>query len=676
MSNIKALAKLAAETDMTIALAGNPNVGKSTIFGSISGTYVMTANYPGKTVDINLATTEFEGKKIGLIDLPGTYAIGAISEDQWVARQVILDGNSDVIALIVDASNLSRNLYMVAQFLDLDLPIVIALNLVDSARHQGIVIDREFLEKSLGVPVVETVATSGEGLDLLMKTAIETVQRGSLPGTHLIYGHDIEEKIASLAEKIQQDWLSDKHLDQRSFYLSSRALAILLLERDPEFVNLFEQEIKGQGVLAKAVSLRDEIASIHGEDATIRIARERHGVAGTIALEAESVTAPGENMLTRLWRVATSTLSGIPILIFTLLAVFGVLFYVGNFLAIAFSGAWAVAVSPFIRIAIGFVAGDGVVARTLGWGFDSGIEAALSVGIPYVMTFYLMLAVMEDSGYLNSVAFLTDRLMHRFGLHGRAIIPLVAGAGCSVPAITGTRTLSTMRERTIASTLIVMIPCSARTAVIIGAVSRYVGAGPALGVFALVLVVVVVIGLLLNKVMPGSSTGLVMEMFPFRRPSLRTILKRTWWRIKDFIFVATPIVIAGSLVLGGLYETGYIWLLDKPLSPLVTGWLGLPPVAGLALIFAVLRKELALQLLVTMAIVQYGRGAENLLAFMNPNQLFVYALVNTLYIPCAATIAVLGRELGWKRAASIIAFTLSFATLLGGIVYRLLNLFS
>jgi len=251
----------------------------------------------------------------------------------------------------------------------------------------------------------------------------------------------------------------------------------------------------------------------------------------------------------------------------------------------------------------------------------------------------------------------------------------VAGAGCNVPAIIGTRVLTTMRERTIASTLITLIPCSARTAVILGAVSLFVGWKPAVAIFLIVLVIVFFVGVGLNKIMPGESTGLVMEMFPFRAPIMSNILKKTWYRFQDFVFVAFPIVLVGSMVLGGLYETGYLWKLASPLSPVVDGWLGLPAVAGLTLIFAVLRKELALQLLVTLAVVMYGGGAKNLLLFMTPAQLFVYALVNTIYIPCVATIAVLGRELGWKRALGIMTFTIVLAILIGGIAFRFIRYF-
>ncbi|MBI2216928.1 MAG: ferrous iron transporter B [Candidatus Rokubacteria bacterium] len=249
-----------------------------------------------------------------------------------------------------------------------------------------------------------------------------------------------------------------------------------------------------------------------------------------------------------------------------------------------------------------------------------------------MFTFYLFLSVLEDSGYLNAVAFLTDPFMHRLGLHGRAVIPLVAGAGCNVPAIMGTRVLTTMRERILASTLVTLVPCSARTAVIAGAVSRYVGPGAAVAIYALAGVIGMGAGIALNRLVPGRSTGLVMEMFPFRTPSMRTMLRRTWHRFHGFVVVALPVVLAGSFALGVLYETRLVWLFTAPLAPVVEGWLGLPPVAGLTLLFAVLRKELALQLLVTLAITQYGASAAELTRFMDASQLFTYALVNTLYV--------------------------------------------
>jgi len=366
----------------------------------------------------------------------------------------------------------------------------------------------------------------------------------------------------------------------------------------------------------------------------------------------------------------TSPVLGLVSLAAVLLSIFLFVFFVGGFLATVFTDGWTAVASPPIGAALRAVAGDTVTARVLAWGFDAGIGAALAVGIPYVLTFYFVLAFLEDSGYLNAAAFLSDRTMHRFGLHGRAVIPLVAGLGCNVPAIMGTRVLATRRERLIASTLITLVPCSARGAVIFGAVGFYLGFVPALLVFGLQLGLVVLAGIALNRVVPGRSVGLVMEVFPLRRPTLPDVARKTWWRFQSYLTMALPVVVAGSIVLGVLYETGAMWALSAPLAPVVAGWLGLPAVAGLALVFAVLRKELALQLLVALAAVQYGAGAASLASFMTPDQLIVFAIVATIYVPCIATVAALARELGWKSSFIVSTFTIALALAVGGLAAR------
>ena len=693
LSCCSAVHELRGQADFVFALAGNPNVGKSSMFNTLTGTGAVTANYPGKTVEINVASTRLAELTIGLVDLPGTYALGAVSEDQWVARQGILDGSPDVVIAILDATNLARNLYMLLQLQDMGLPVVAALNLVDEAEKKGIQTDVGKLSALLGIPVIPTVATRGDGLETLLSAAVSAARalrgdtcsagcegaRGSSGGVGASgiagggsgsggfrlpsparYGKDIEAVVDGLVRAIGP--LQGRQLPA----VSARGLALLLLENDSQFTELVGNAPGGRQLMDEVGQAAARIQAAHGEEAALRLIRERHGLAGTIADEVQ-VRGSGRELLSqRLWRLTTSPVTGIPILLLTLAAVFAFLFVVGNLLSGLFGSAWQAGVSPLLQWLIHAIAGNGVVAKILTWGPDAGIQAALAVGIPYVLTFYFLLAFLEDSGYLNSVAFLTDRLMHKFGLHGRAIIPLVAGAGCNVPAIIGTRVLTTMRERVIASTLIVLVPCSARTAVIVGALASLVGWQWGVAVFLLSGLLVLGAGAGLNVVMPGESSGLVMEMFPFRMPSLRTIAVKTWYRFKDFIFVAAPIVLVGSLGLGALYETGLIWKLSGPLAPVMEGWLGLPAVAGLTLIFAVLRKELALQLLVTLALVRYGPHASTLLYFMAPPQLFVYALVNTIYIPCIATIAVLGKELGWKRAAAIIAFTIALALAVGG----------
>ncbi|MCL4473019.1 MAG: ferrous iron transport protein B [Actinobacteria bacterium] len=668
-----ALGKLRGETDFTIALAGNPNVGKSSVFNILTGMGVETANYPGKTVEVNIATTTLDDSRIGIIDLPGTYALGAVSEDQWVARQGVLDGNPDAVMMVVDATNLTRNLYMVLQFLELGYPMVLALNVLDVARREGRDIDIAALSDRLGVPILPTVANRGEGLDELIIAAEEVARGRIMPHPHdLVYGQDVEKDITILTDAIAAAELNDP------YNLPHRALALLLLENDPEFIELTSAMPGWQPVLDLAERLRGHIEEEHGQASATRIAAERHALAAIIAEEVETVSTTRKIGLgERLWRYTTRPLTGVPILFLVLGLVFVLMYFVGQRLADFLSGTWGALVAHPLTSLLYDDFGNNVVTNTLLWAV-SGMQAALTVGIPYVLVFYLVLAFLEDSGYLNSVAFLTDSVMHKFGLHGRAMIPIIAGAGCNVPAIIGTRVLTTMRERLIAGTLIVMVPCSARSAVIFGAVGFYAGWQAALGIYVIVGVLWVLLGLGLNKVMPGKSAGLVMEMFPFRRPHLGTVFRKTWFRFKAFVFMAVPILLVGSLLLGLLFESGHLFDLASIFSPVVENWMGLPPVAGLVLIMAILRKELALQLLTTMAIIMGASAAvdNNLLLIMDKQQLFVFALVTAIYIPCAATIAALSREMGWVRALVIMAFTVALAVLVGGVVHQIFTVFT
>lgn len=656
-----------ARTEVTFALAGNPNAGKSSAFNRLTGMGVETANYPGKTVEINLATTRFKDREIGIMDLPGTYALGSTSEDQWVARRGLLDGRPDVVIAVVDATRLERNLYLPLQLLDLGFRVVIALNLVDEARREGLRIDHIGLARLLRVPVVPTIAVRGHGLDRLVEVALEEARPGRPRPRAPAYGKDLEEAVTALAAHLGEATI------EPPWGLAPRALALLLLEEDAEAIEWAERLPAACAVLGHARAIAAEIAERHGEPAPVRVARERHGLAGEIGARVKTRVGPPSDVQERFWRLTTSPVTGFPLLALTLVTLFATLFYVGDVLSTLLSGAWEAAASPAIRAVVHLLLGDGVAARSVLWGVDGGVNAALAVGIPYVLTFYLMLAVLEDTGYLNAVTFLADPFMHRLGLHGRAVIPIVAGAGCNVPAIMGTRVLATMRERVLASTLVCLMPCSARTAVIAGAVSKFVGWQAAVLIYLVVAGLGFGSGWLLNRLVPGRSPGLVMEMFPFRMPSARTMLRRTWGRLTGFVRVAMPVVLVGSFTLGVIYETGLVWVFAAPLAPVVEGWLGLPPVAGLTLIFAVLRKELALQLLLTLAVARHGAGVSDLLQFMDRGQIFTYALVNTLYVPCIATVAVLARELGWRRAALVSLFTVALALLAGGLAHRLIG---
>jgi len=672
---------------LTIALAGNPNVGKSCVFNQLTGLSVVTANYPGKTVELNMGVTTHNGLQIGVMDLPGTYAISAFSDDQWVARRGVLENRPDVVVVVVDACNLQRNLYMVLQFLEMGIRVVVGLNLVDCAAKIGLKIDHQKLSELLGVPVVPTVAVRGEGIKDLIQNAIDLALgkvKHAVP--KIVYSRDVEQAVQALEEAIS------KHMTKTPYDLPSRALAIQLLEGDTEFTQLLRESEKEEKldkqqrwrhrwrgerhshetILQLSALLAKEIEEKHGEPVGVTIARDRHGLAGiivdTVQVRVKQPTLLSEKL--KHYSVAPHT--GIPLMISVVLGVFGFIFYAGGLLSEVVNSFWGSTVSPFVNWLIYLLFQNETVTKIVLWGVDAGVLAWLSVGVPYVLTFYIVLSLLEDTGYLNSIAFLTDNIMHKLGLHGRAIIPMLTGAGCNVPAVMGTRVLTTKRERILACTLIVLVPCSARTAVILGAVANFVGWFYGVLIYVFEVALISLVGLGLHRLLPGKSSGLVMEMFPFRVPSASAIAKKTWFRFKDFALIAFPIVALGSLIIGALYETKYLWAIVDPMQPIVVGLLGLPAVAGITLILGILRKELTLELLVALAIVQYGATAQNLLVFMTPLQIFVFALVVTIYIPCVATVAVLGSELGWRNALFIMAFSIVLALIVGGLAYRIL----
>lgn len=672
-----------------MALAGNPNVGKSCVFNQLTGLGVVTANYPGKTVELNLGVTSYNGLKIGIIDLPGTYALSAFSDDQWVARRGVLEGHPDVVIVVVDASNLQRNLYMVLQFLELGFPVVIDLNLIDHAAKTGLKIDHAKLSKLLGVPVIPTVAVRGEGVKELIQSAVDVaLGKSKAETTKIEYGRDVEKAVDKLEQAVKE------YMTESPYGLPPRAVAIELLEGDSEFAETLrngrsidqEESRDGHGrhhrrrdghvererVLELASSLAKQIEDKHGEPIGVRIARERHGLAGTVADEVQIRTKQSMLLSEKLKHYSVAPHTGIPIMISVMLGIFAFIFYIGGLLSGIVNAFWGFYISPSLSSLVLSLVQNTTLAGVILWGVDAGVLAWLSVGVPYVLTFYIVLSLLEDTGYLNSVAFLADSVMHKLGLHGRAIIPILTGAGCNVPAIMGTRVLTTRRERILASTLIVLVPCSARTAVVLGAVASFVGPLYAGLVFAFEITLIGLVGFGLHRLMPGESSGLVMEMFPFRTPSTTAVVKKTWFRFKDFALVAFPIVTLGSLAMGALYETRVLWAIVDPLQSIVYGLLGLPAIVGVTLILGILRKELTLELLVALAIVQYGASARNLLVFMTPLQILVFALVVTIYIPCVATVSVLGKELGWRTALFIMIFTIALALVVGGIAYRVI----
>ena len=622
---------------LSIALAGNSNVGKSALFNQLTGLRQNVGNWPGTTVEKVEGALYFQGFKIKVVDLPGVYSLSAFSADERVAREYIASGEPDVVIDVVDATALERNLYLTLQLLELSAPMVVALNQVDAAARKGLVIDVEALSRELGVPVAPTVAITGQGVKELLALAVKAAQEKVRPPSPK-YGREVEERVARLALEVE------RRSEQLGLRYPARWVALKLLERDEEITKLLLSRPQGRELVMLAEALAEELEEIHGEPSPMVIAAERYNVAARIArLCVKAVAPPKPSLTDRLDSLLMHRVLGYPILAGVLVSVFAFIFHVGSLLASPLEALFSDFVAPAVRSTLSATLPEAGVDLVVN-GVVMGVAAGTTVILPFILPFYLALAILEDSGYLPRAAFLTDTLMHKLGLHGRAVVPMVLGYGCNVPAVMACRVLETERERLIAGLLVVLIPCAARTVVILGLVGRFIGVHAALALYLLDLAVVVLLGRAAFKLLPGEALGLIMEIPPYRVPSPKSVLTKTLTRTWSFIYIAFPLIVGGSVAIEGLRLTGLLELFVEASKPFMEGLLGLPAMCAVPIVFGVLRKELTLIMLAEVA------GTTNLASVLTAHQMLVFTAVVMLYVPCVATIASLVHEFGAKRA--------------------------
>lgn len=642
--------------ESTLVLVGNANVGKSVIFNALTGMNQTIGNWPGKTVELAQGTFLFQGRRLRVVDLPGVYSLSAYSQEELVARDFLAAGLGDVIIDVLDSTVLERNLYLALQLRELGVPMILVLNLTDVATKEGLDIDAALVAQELGVPVVKTAAASGKGLEELVETAL--AHSGGWPASGPRYGREVEDAIRRVEES-----LAGAVIPTELAGMPSRFIAIKLLEGDPEI----ERLLVDQGaVVAGARGIAEELEVLHGHEAAGVIAAERYTVAGRIAAAAVRRRETGRvGTAERLDSFLLHKVLGWLALVLVMFAMFGVIFVVGGRIAGLLDQAFGALEQAFYSLNL-----SPAWADFLWRGLIQGVLAGISVALPYLVPFYVILSLLENSGYLARMAFLADAVMHRLGLHGKAFIPMFLGYGCTVPAILGTRIMERDRDRLIAGILATLVPCSARTVVILGLVGTFVGFWPAVSLYFLDLLIVFLAGRILNRYMPGDSAGLIMEMPKLRNPGLRLSLKQTWFRLKDFVVFAFPIIVAGSLVLYGLDRVGWLEPIAGALAPFTDRVLGLPPLALVVLVFGVLRKELALIMLAALL------GTADFGLVLTSQQMYVFALIVLLYIPCISTIAVFRREFGARMAALVSGGEVALALALGALVNWIWNLAS
>jgi len=634
---------------LTIALAGNANVGKSVIFNQLTGLHQHIGNWPGKTVEKAEGTLHFRGYEIDIIDLPGIYSLSTFSIEEIISREYIIFEKPDLVINVVDASVLERNLFFTLQLAELEAPMIIALNQIDIARRKGIEIDHQRLSEILGVPVIPTIAVRGYGVYDLLNAAIEAIEGGKAKPRKVRYGKEVEErieKITSLLEKVNLTY-------------PARWTAIKLLEGDEKII----EEVKkiSPEILKFARKMAQEIEEIHGHSCSTVISSERYEVAGRIAREVQKIRPMARIPLSqRLDDLTTSRIWGYPIMLLVVLSIFYGIFKFGDF-ASACIGDFLYSLKPLFDQAI-----QDFTLRELLWGgIIEALIAGVTIALPYIVPFYFMLYMLEDSGYLSRIAFLMDAAMHKIGLHGKAFIPIMLAYGCNVPACLGCRIMETERERFLAAFVTTLIPCSATTVVVLGLVGKFVGIKWALVLYVIDMAIILLLGRAAFKSLPGEPTELIMEMHEYRLPHLKTVASQAWFRLEEFLKIAFPLMILSSFVIKVTEVLGLFDVISAFISPITVEWLGLRREMGVALIFGILRKELTLIMLATIL------GTTNFGEVLTPLQMIIFSLVTMLYIPCIATIAACVREFGWKKALSIAVFEVLFAILIGGIFYRI-----
>jgi len=533
-----------------IALAGNPNSGKTTLFNAITGAHHKVGNYPGVTVEKFEGTRVRGGRQYHFTDLPGIYSLTAYSIDEVVARDFILDEKPDLIVDVLDSTNLERNLYLALQFQELGLPVVGALNMSDEAAAKGIVIDIATLSATLGIPFVQTVGSKGKGIDALLDVIDNTAayyrkQAGTGEGAKSVqYGREVEEKLGLIEPLLAED------ADFASKY-PVRFIAVKLLEKDKEAGALLKQHKNREKIEAEVKKADNWLEGHYGRESAIIISEQRYGYIRGAVKEAVKITGePASTFTEKIDKVLMNKFLAFPIFLGVLWLIFQVTFTAG-----AYPAEWLEIFFSFLADVLTNVLGAGFLKDLLVDGILGGVGSVLSF-VPYIVLLFLLLSTLEDTGYISRAAFATDKLLHSFGLHGQSIFPLMLGFGCSVPAVMAARTLKSPKDRIITVLVTPFMTCGAKLPVHLLFAAAFFPAHAA-NMLILIYALGVIFALIAAKVLratvlKGDPTPFVLELPPFRSPTLSGILWHVWEKTFQYIKKAGTIILACSIVIWAL----------------------------------------------------------------------------------------------------------------------------
>jgi ferrous iron transport protein B len=626
---------------MKLALIGQPNCGKSTIFNQLAGYKSISANFPGATVSYTLGKFYFQNKSIELVDLPGTYSLSWYDDAEKESVKALSSMDFDCIINVLDASTITRGLELTLELISLNKPMVVALNMMDEAKKKGIDINIAKLEDSIGVKVVPVIAKQAKGIKDLINAAL----KASPPIKKCIYSKRIESLIQNLEQCLESQ--------AGNLILPPKLVAIKSIEGFSACEEIVSWYPKCQNLLeATRVLLNNGV----------EITKERHALCLEIfEYSAKVKDSQGLPLSEKIDEILLHPILGYVSLFLIFIAIFFIVFEGGS--------PFESLIDKFFSFTEDYFSKNihNAFLLSVTKGAVDGIGAAIGIALPYLVPFFVILSVLEDSGYLSRIAFLMDSLMHKIGVHGTSVIPFIMGYGCSVPAVMATRIIKDKREKFISAFLATLVPCAARTTVIMGLVAFFIGPIYAILLYLLNLIVIGIAGIVLKKFLPGINPEILFDIPPYRTPTIKTTIVKTWYRIKDFVYVAIPLLVGGSIVLALIDYFNFAKYVNFVFMPFME-LLGLPFSVGIVLIFGVFKKELTLLMLAQ----ALGLSSIAMVSkVLTVEQIFVFTIFVMFYIPCLATISTLYREIRLKGTIIITLSSVLIATILAFITHLL-----
>ncbi len=698
MRRMKSLAEKERKT-ITVALVGNPNCGKTSLFNIASGSSEHVGNYSGVTVEAKTGHFNYKGYRFNLVDLPGTYSLTAYSPEELYVRKHIIEKTPDVILNVIDASNLERNLYLTCQLIDMNERMVGALNMWDDLERSGAQLDYQKLSELLGVPMVPTVGRNGEGIERLFDMVIKVYEYTDSPAQeksmekichhiHVNHGPVLERSIDTLKLMIQKD-------ENIRYKYSTRFLAIKLLENDEDVERIVAALPNGTSVLAqkdKECKLLEDELKESGESA---ITDAKYGfIEGALKETYKESPWEKEKTTATIDKIVTSRVWGFPIFFLLLYLIFQGTFTIGQY-PMDWIDAGVAWLSDFVKAEMP----DGSLKDMLVDGVLAGVGSVI-VFLPNILILYFFISLLEDSGYMARAAFIMDKIMHKMGLHGKSFIPMIMGFGCNVPAIMASRTVENPKSRLITMLVTPLMSCSARLPLYIiltGAFFPDHAAGVMLGLYALGILLAVALARLFSKmILKGDDTPFVMELPPYRLPTGKAIFRHTWEKGRQYLQKMGGIILVASILIWFLgyfprtsehetqlqqQENSYIGKIGHAIEPVIRP-LGFDWKLGIGLVSGVGAKELVVS---TMGVLYSDHAPQNasvddadtwlqqaMRSTMTPLEAVSYMVFTLLYFPCIATIAAIKNESGsWKYAIFTAVYTCVLAWVMSFLVYNI-----